>query len=275
MGVLRTIIRKLSHLFSVALRQKVSRATYLSQERIFYKLHTAGKKSPSIDNKGDHPCPSQDISESIAFSDDFESLPVGPIWRDYSPLGEYHVLDDKDGPGTWQEVTAYPPHKWMWGNTGNWKVFTEDTSKILSQTLMTEQKVSSVIVAHDSPAWDDGIVTVRMRLLSRLGSAGLVFRYQNGLCFYAVELSSYRVRLYKHNYGKVQQLAICWRHLEFDRYYDVKVECVSDRFRVWVDNEFCFQAIDDEFREGQVGLKAAVPARFQEIAGTTSASTLQ
>ena len=274
MKALRTILRKLSHFASLALRQKVSRAVYLTQERVFYKLHTTKTAGllPFVKVSMDHPRPGQDLSEAIIFSDDFKNLPVGPIWRDYSPLGEYHLIDNGNGPGTWKEVTAYPPNKWLWGNTGNWKIFAEETGKVLSQTLLTEQKFSTVIVAHHSPVWDDGIVTVRMCLLSRLGSAGLVFRYQNGLCFYAVELSSFKVRLSKHSFGKVLQIAVCWRHLEFDRYHEVKVECISDRLRVWVNDEFCFEAKDDGFHQGRVGFKAAVPTRFSEIIITTSDS---
>lgn len=132
-------------------------------------------------------------------------------------------------------------------------------------TTVKEDLDSLIMLAAGESDWDDYTVSCRLRLLLTTGVAGLIFRYQNSRCFYALSFNQGRLELWKRNQQSRTVLAHSSYPYSADEYYDFKVSCQGNRIKCWVNGVKQFTVDDSTYRAGRIAIAALAPAQFTGI----------
>lgn len=85
----------------------------------------------------------------------------------------------------------------------------------------------------------------------------LDFRVRGNLCGYYVAVYNGKVGLYKKEFDKTLMLCEQLFDLQYDRTYEISVQCMDDSFRVYVDYDLLLQCTDDDsyYRNGVIGFE--------------------
>jgi len=120
------------------------------------------------------------------FRDDFSGFPPGwlsrPVGQLNGAIQEYHYLANRGVPlGPWANAICHLD-AWVAGD--------EEGKPYLEQHLVNEQaaQMSPILVTGD-PEWNDYTVEARVKPLSLLDMAGVVFRYHTNRHYYLFALT--------------------------------------------------------------------------------------
>jgi hypothetical protein len=209
----------------------------------------------------------------VLFEEDFAQLPIRTIAGDYSPAGEYHVVEALADSGRWREPLLH--HSYRHVSYGNWQVVPEgDQRHVLGQTAQIE-KLEAMLAAGDVH-WRNVTLTVTVRPLTQAGWRAVVFRYRHGRRFYALVFDGEEARIVRRDND--QELVLAWAscRLDPDRYVPVRIACRGHRVIAEVDGRRlmeCEDASEGAFEEGAVALAARQVTRFADVRVTTDAAT--
>jgi len=207
---------------------------------------------------------------SDLFCDDFSGFPPGWLTRPVGQLNgaiqEYHYLSNRGVPlGPWANAICHLD-AWVAGD--------EEGKPYLEQHLVNEQaaQMNPIFVTGD-PKWSDYTVEVKVKPLSLMEMAGVVFRYHTNRHYYLFALSGGNsVRLAVHQPLEKKLRVAEWREVgrtdfsyDSKRYYVLKIENVGPNIRAYVDGQKVLEANDEELTKGKAGITANIPARFQDF----------
>ncbi len=209
------------------------------------------------------------------FRDDFSHLPAGllsaPMGQLNGAIQEYHYIEHRG-------VAVHP-----WRNPvvhlDSWAVSDEDGRAYLEQHLVNDMpgRTTPLFVTGDEE-WSNYTAEVSLKPLSLVEKAGLVFRYHTSRHYYlfALEGGARATLSVRQPFEKVLRQAE-WRTLaradfayDTRRYYRLKVDNTGSRIRAYIDGSLVLEATDSEILQGEAGVMANVPARFQDFAVSTS-----
>jgi rhamnogalacturonan endolyase len=219
------------------------------------------------------PCTSVDL-----FRDDFSGFPAGllsfPVGQLNGAIQEYHYLPHRGVPwGRWENAIVH---------LDAWAVSDEDGRPYLEQHLAYElhQQSNPLLITGDRE-WSDVTVSARVRPLSMLEKAGLVFRYETNRRFFALLLTGGKTvrlieRLHLEPSFRVageRELASAPFAYDSKKYYALRVEDRGGRIRALIDDKVVLEATDAGARRGKVGVIATIPTRFQDFRAATCAES--
>ena len=204
------------------------------------------------------------------FRDDFSSFPPGwlsrPVGQLNGAIQEYHYLANRGVPlGPWANAICHLD-AWVAGD--------EEGKPYLEQHLVNEQaaQMSPILVTGD-PEWNDYTVEARVKPLSLLDMAGVVFRYHTNRHYYLFALTGGKSARLAVRLPLEKKLRVAeWRELgradfayDSKKYYVLKIENVGANVKAYVDGKMLLQANDEELTKGKAGITANIPARFQDF----------
>jgi hypothetical protein len=205
------------------------------------------------------------------FRDDFSKFPAGllssPMGQLNGAIQEYHYIEHRG-------VPTYP-----WRNPivhlDSWLASDEDGKPYLEQHLLNTDtgRTTPLFVTGDED-WTNYSVEVSVKPLALSDLAGIAFRYHTSRHYYVFALRGGKEAVLLIRQPIEQQLRKAeWRTLqtapfEYDvqRYYRLRVNTEGPRIRASIDAKPMLEANDSEILQGQAGIMANVPARFQNFA---------
>jgi hypothetical protein len=99
-----------------------------------------------------------------------------------------------------------------------------------------------------------------------IGRSGIMFRYQTLRHYYFYCLEGYeRITLYRREDDSWFILGYQYISIDRSRYYELKVECVGDRFKCYLDGGLIFNVKDNIFKTGKVGIRTNTLARIRGV----------
>jgi hypothetical protein len=213
------------------------------------------------------------LAAAELFRDDFSRFPPGllsqPLGQLNGAIQEYHYIEHRG-------VRTHP-----WRNPiahlDSWAVSDEDGKPYIEQHLVNDMpgRTTPLFVTGDEE-WSGYTVEVSVKPLSVVDLAGVVFRYHTSRHYYVFALRGGREAVLavrqpiEKEFRKAEWRQLAARALPYDvkRYYRLRVENDGPRIRALVDGKLVLEASDNEVLQGQAGLMANVPARFQDFAVT-------
>lgn len=204
------------------------------------------------------------------FRDDFSKFPAGllsqPVGQLNGAIQEYHYLPHRGVPlEPWANPIVHQDA---------WAVSDEDGKPYLEQHLVVDRpdQYYAMLVTGD-PEWSDYTVEVKVKPLSLVDLAGVVFRYHTNRHFYLFGLRNGKEAVLRLRLPLEQKLRVGeWRELgrvEFPydvrRYYLLRVENAGGRIRAFIDGKQVLEATDVEVLKGKAGVTATMPARFMDF----------
>lgn len=216
------------------------------------------------------PCTGADL-----FRDDFRTLPPRilsePVRGLTNAIEEYHNLPHRGVPmDPWENVIL---HEDAWaGGDEDGKTYVEMHMENPLPHLM-----NPTLVIGDEE-WSNYSVEAKVRPLSKLDMAGIVFRYHHNRHYYLFSLSDgnkARLRIRLPIETGYRQAA--WKDLgeivfpyETKGYYTLRVENEGPNIRAYIDGKLVLQATDSEIQKGKAGITANYPARFTDFSVVTN-----
>ncbi len=206
----------------------------------------------------------------VLLKEDFQSFRVGdyPYGPVLGAMGEYHYLPDPGYAGQWHDPTPI-----TWGGVKTWMILERDGAKYIEYSVIKQVPVDSlaVLVAGEA-GWSDYAASCRLRLLLSSGEAGLLFRYQNSLCYYGLVLGGGKLRLFRRDQEAVAVLAETDFNYSPDEDYELSVQCRGVALRCLVDGVQRLEAEDGAYPAGRIAIGASAPAQFTAIGVTAEAA---
>jgi hypothetical protein len=170
----------------------------------------------------------------------------------------------------WENPLTAPP---WWGMPSMFRVVKENGREVLDHM----DKSDRCIVTGD-PLWQDYIVEAGVRQMlptstpnaddehNIIGRTGIMFRYQTLRHYYFYCLEGYdKLVLYRREDEAWTVLDYLYMNIDRSRYYKMRVECVGDRLRCYLNGEKKFEAKDSTFKRGKIGIRTNTMARFDGI----------
>lgn len=209
------------------------------------------------------------------FHDDFSRFPPGwltsPVGTLNGAIQEYHYLPNRGVPlGPWANAVSH---------LDAWIVSGEDGKAYVEQQLdaNARQFTNPILITGDAE-WDDYSVEVKVKPLTLVGMAGIVFRYHTNLDYYWCGLDGgNQVRLTSHLPIEPSFRVQGWKELaaadfpyDTSRYYALRVEVAGAQIRVSIDGRPILETTVSGLRKGKAGISAGGPARFQDFRVSTS-----
>ncbi len=204
------------------------------------------------------------MAKLTLLEEDFKSFKL----RDfpYEPflgaMGEYHYR-----PNPWYDGGWYDPTPLMGsGGVKTWMIVEQDGGKCLEYSAALRKRFDLlVLLANGEQDWSDYTVSCQMRLLLSSSIAGLVFRYQNSLCFYMLRFNGGKLELLKRNQQGVTVLAGKEYAYNSDQAYQLKVACQGSQITCWVNDVQEFAVEDTTYAAGRIAIGTMAVAQFTNI----------
>ncbi|HEX6971330.1 MAG TPA: hypothetical protein VF234_03855, partial [Limnochordia bacterium] len=193
------------------------------------------------------------------FSDDFQSLPLGPIPTDYSPLGEYHDIRTQPLAGEWQELTFHAG----WRGLQRWVVGEEDGTCYVQQTSFL--RGGWPILAAGASDWQDYELTAAVRPLSAEGPAGILIRVEDPRHWIGLYVDNNRLVIGQRNDRAHEELASAPFPFDPDRWHALTVRALGNEITGFADDKPVITAHVEEVTRGRAGLMGRVPVRFTHV----------
>ncbi|MBS1211137.1 MAG: hypothetical protein H6R19_3535, partial [Proteobacteria bacterium] len=169
------------------------------------------------------------------FSDRFDQFQIGPFPYDpkHSAIGEYHYYPTQGFKGAW-----YDPIVWYGWLGPSWIVTENDGVKYMEQTR-PQMAISDhwPMLVAGAPDWCDYSFETTLRLLSTDSFNGVAFRYVHARRHYFLGFEGACLRLLKRDQEKLINLAAVPFDCDCDTAYRLRVECVGNSLKAFVDGE--------------------------------------
>ncbi|NLG85225.1 MAG: hypothetical protein GX493_11605 [Firmicutes bacterium] len=206
------------------------------------------------------------------FKEDFQSFKLGDF--PYEPflgaMGEYNYRPKYWYGGQWYDPTPRPGS----GGVKTWMIVEENGEKFIEYSSAVKEGLDNLsILTTGFQDWSDYTVTCKLRLLRAESCAGLIFRYRNSLCFYALIFNHGELQLFKRNQRGVTVLAAEPYLYTSDAFYDFRVDCRGERILCWVNGIKEFEVEDGTYPAGRIAIGTLAPAQFTAIEVKTDAAT--
>ncbi len=218
------------------------------------------------------------LSAGDLFRDDFSRFPPGwlsqPVGQLNGAIQEYHYLAHRGVPlEPWFNPIVHQDA---------WIVSDEDGHPYLEQQGLTDrpEQFNAMLITGDAE-WSDYEVEVKVKPLSFLDVAGVVFRYHTNRHYYVFGLRGgnqavLRLRLpleEQYHVAAFRELgAVRFPH-DVKRYYTLKVVSNGARMRAFIDGRLMLEASDGDILKGKAGVTANAPARFMDFRVSASNET--
>lgn len=204
------------------------------------------------------------MSEVILFNDDFSSFKIGPLPfdREHSAMGEYHYVKQDGYSGDW-----YDPITNCYYRGPNWIVTAENGSHYMEQMRVSNPLTRGVlpVLAAGEKDWKDYEVSVSVRPLTTIEEAGVLFRYQTSLCFYAFFLKDGKALLVRYNKTNHEVLKSVDFKFNSDTFYRLSVKVCGKSAVCSIDGReiLSFNGIENE--RGCIALASFMPCQFSSV----------
>jgi rhamnogalacturonan endolyase len=214
------------------------------------------------------------MGTKVLFKEDFQSYKLGdyPYEPFLGAMGEYHYRPFYWYGGQWYDPTPIAGS----GGVKTWMVVEEDGAKYLEFSTAVKTGLDNLIIlATGGLDWTDYKVSGRIRLFLTSSCAGLLFRYQNSLSFYALVFNNGELQLFKRNPQGVTVLAARPYPYTADEFYDFQIVCLGNKIECRVGGVKEFEVEDDTYGAGRVGIGSLAPAQFTAIEVTAEAAVYE
>jgi len=211
------------------------------------------------------------VSGADLLRDDFSRFPPGwlssPVGALNAAIQEYHYLPHRGVPlAPWTNAICHLD-AWVAGD--------ED-----GQSYLEQHSVNSLYFRLMNPTfltgdaeWSDYTVEARVKPLSLVEMAGIVFRYHTNRHYYLFALIDGKKARLALRLPIEKTLRIAeWRELgvadfpyDTTKYYRLKVVNEGPRIQAFIDDRKVLEASDSEIVKGKAGIAANIPARFQDF----------
>ncbi len=200
--------------------------------------------------------------------ENFKSFKPGYFPTDMTAIGEYHFMPPEGYTGIW-----YEPNKdtgWGWFNRTYdkrcWMIKEREGEHDLECEQLISPDAAMAMLVTGENEWTDYEVSCRLWLLTGKNNAGLAFRYSDSRHFYFFSLAeASRAVLYKKCEDSLDVLAEKEMELDCDTFYTLKVAVEGNKFTCYIDGRKVFDACDDSYKRGKVGIASSTPARFTDF----------
>jgi len=149
--------------------------------------------------------------------------------------------------------------------SGKWEVVTPDKIKqpVLTQSVKYADFPKALFKDHDFYDFEASVKVYVSSENKDTQSAGLVLRYRNLYSFYMLFLNTKdkRLTLTRASLGGLKIVKRINHDFEPDRWYQLKVVCNLNHFKIFVDNEKILEADDSVSTGGKIGLVTAGTSR--------------
>lgn len=204
------------------------------------------------------------MESMVLFEENFSSFKIGDF--PYEPflgaMGEYHYRPNYWYGGQWFDPTPIMGS----GGVKTWMVMEQNGVKWIEYSTAVKTGLDALaILATGDRDWMDYSVSCRVRLLLTSSCAGLIFRYQNSLCFYMLCFNQGVLELLKRDQKAVTVLAKKDYSYNPDEYYQLQVFCSADHIECFVNGEKQFEVVDRLYEKGKIAIAALAPAQFTDI----------
>ncbi|MGE5604841.1 MAG: hypothetical protein ACM3YE_04025 [Bacteroidota bacterium] len=214
------------------------------------------------------------MSNIVLFQEDFQSFKIGDF--PYEPflgaMGEYHYR-----PKSWYGGQWYDPTPIMGaGGIKTWHIIEQDGLKCIEYSFTVKPDLDSLIILTTGDSdWTDYTVTCRLRLLLTSSAAGLIFRYNNSLCYYWFGFNNGALELTKRDQQNRTVLAKKDFQYTPDEFYEFKIKCTGGNIECCINGAKQFEAEDATYQRGKIAISALAPAQFTGIRVDTDAEIYQ
>lgn len=211
----------------------------------------------------------------VLLRDDFSSLDTGLFSAPVGPHTEYHYLPEAGIKGNWA-VSSFSSGQ-GWGTA--WKIHSEGSSKIMSQTYLNNLVITThpMIISGDS-LWEDYKLTVKFQPESDRQCSGVAFRYKNDRCFYffGIQNSKVYISLFNHadNFKTLNEKILVQKPFIFTPGEDLNIVITlhGDLIEANLNNDITLKVSDNTFPKGKIGLISDSPARYKFVEVLTGKS---
>jgi len=208
-------------------------------------------------------------SSATLLDDDFSGLTPGMFSAGVVGAHmEYHYVPESLGEGNWQ-VSCFRSNE----SQRAWRVTQENGQSMMAQMSPIEETkpyLHHMIVAGD-PLWKDYTVRVRFAPGTGKGQSGLMFRYRNDRCYYffGVKGNKALLKMVKHATAYHEPYEKILAEKTFDRrpdaFLEATVKVVGTQIRASFKDGPVFEAEDDTFAQGKIGLTCDSPTRYSHV----------
>lgn len=198
------------------------------------------------------------------FCDDFSSFSLGafPYDADHSAMGEYHYYPPKGYCGQWYDPITSCNYRGP-----NWLITTHKGEKYMEQQRVRNpltKNVRPMLVAGDVQ-WCDYTVQAKVRFLSTAEPAGILFRYQTSLQYYAFTLGGGKAELIKVHKTNITNLAATSFSINCDEKYLLSVTCTGSQFICSVNGQTVLESTDTAYANGKIAISGFMPVAFTNV----------
>jgi hypothetical protein len=197
-------------------------------------------------------------------SDNFMSFSIGPFPfdREHSAMGEYHYSPTRGYKGQWYDPIANCNYRGP-----SWMVTSEDGVHYMEQTRVRNPLTHGVCpaLAAGDVHWHDYEAAVSMQPLCTKEEAGILFRYQTSLMYYAFYLNNQQAQFWKVEKKERKLLQSVPFRYDCDHVYQLSVQCRKDTFLCSVNGKPLIRVQDSRYANGKIAISAFMPARFTGV----------
>ena len=209
--------------------------------------------------------------EALLFYDDFSDLDPGPLSSELGAYTEYHYLPQAAPKGNWA----------VSNDRGWWTLRRLDAQRFICQTKTDKESYAHPIIIAGDELWADFNLTVRFAPESQNYQGGILFRYQNDLCYYffgvehnkvILKMAQYAVGFHKPCEKILSQAKYDWKPGDF---LTADISVSADHIRATLNGDVTLEATDSTYSKGKIGFTANVPTKFSAVKLTTTKQNLQ
>jgi rhamnogalacturonan endolyase len=217
----------------------------------------------------------QGNNKVILFSDDYSTIPRGPMGSDLGAHTEYHYLHQAKPKGNWA-ISTFRNNL-----PSSWDVRIINKKKVLLQNGVNTNKHWHPMVVAGDILWQDYTIHTSFNPLGKEKQCGIVFRYNNDRCYYllGVRQDTAFIKMVKHAnaYHKPYEIILAAEHFSYavDQELIVTIELHQNQIAASFENGPKFNISDTTFRSGKIAFLADGPAYFSPIEITTSSKDIK
>lgn len=210
--------------------------------------------------------------KAILLSDDYASLPRGPLGSNVGAHTEYHYLHEAKPKGNWA-ISAFRhnvPESWYVREMNGERVLFQNASN-------PDQHWHPMVVAGDV-LWETYSLHTSFFSQDKEKQCGVVFRYENDRCYYmlGVKQDTAFLKMVKHAsaYHKPYEVVLASGYFPFEEEtrLSVTIDVNQDNILAHFENGPEFNITDSTYAKGKIGFLADGPAYFSSIDITTGAN---
>ena len=203
----------------------------------------------------------------LLLNENFDLLKSGQYSVNVGAHTEYHFLSEAAPKGNWAVSTFRSDV----ASQQAWKVYTVDGDKMMVQSFANKAGFTHPMIIAGDSLWQDYTLTVRFAPQSFNDQSGLIFRYRNDRCYYFFGVDGQKAILkkvkhataYHKPYEKV--LGESQYEWQIGDFLTATVAVDGNKISAQFENGLKFQAVDDTFPKGKIGLTSDIPTKFASV----------